>query len=85
VGERALRDLIAVDVGPVPRVAVAEHEFMVFDGNRGVIAGDLAPGEAQVVRLAPADFELRLGNRHNAPAKRIGDFQTSVRHSGEYY
>ena len=67
--QRALGDLLAVDVGAVARLLVAEHELVVLRVDLGVIAGHLAAGQAQVVGLAPADLELPLGDRHDPPAQ----------------
>ena len=45
-----------------------------------VIAGNLAAGQSEVVRIAAADLEIGLGHRNDAPAEGIGHFQTSVGH-----
>ena len=80
MGQYALGDLVAVDVGTVARVAVAQGEPVVLDDYLRVVARNLAAGEAEVVRLASADFELALRDRHDAPAERIRHFQAGIGH-----
>ena len=82
--EGPLGDLLAVDVGAVARLRSRSDEVAVLDrDDLGVIARHLAAGQAQVVGLAPADLERRLGDRHDAPAERVGDFEAGVGHGGE--
>ena len=80
VRERPLGDLLPVHIGAVAGVAIAKDEIRVLNGDFGVIARDLTAGEPEVVRLATADFELPLGNWHDAPTEGIGHFETGVRH-----
>ena len=81
VHERALGDLLAVDVGAVPRAAVPDHESAVRVDDFGVVARHLAPGQAQIVGFAAADLERRLGDRDDAAAQGVGDFQAGLGHS----
>ena len=80
VREGPLGDLLAVDVGAVARVAVAEHEMVVLERDLGVVARHLAAGQPQIVGLAAADLELRLGDRDDAPSERVGHFEAGVGH-----
>ena len=82
VGERPLGDLLAVDVGPVAGVTVAEHEMVVLRARFGVIARHFAAGQAEVVGLAPADFELPLRDRYDPPPEGVGHFEAGIGHGG---
>jgi hypothetical protein len=80
VDQRALGDWLVVDVGAVARLLVANDEAAVVGHDLGVVARDLAAGQAQIVGLAPADAERVLADRHDAPAERVGDLQACVWH-----
>ena len=75
-----LGDLLAVDVGAVARVPVAQPETAALDGDLGVVARHFAAGQPQIVGLAAADFERRFRDRDDAPAERVGHFQAGVGH-----
>ena len=83
MGQCPLRDLFAVYVGAVARIAVAQHEVVVLNGDFGVIARHLAAGETQVVGFAAADLELPFRDRHDATAEGVGYFESGVGHGGE--
>jgi hypothetical protein len=78
--EDAVGDLLAVDVGAVARIAVPQREVVALERDFRVVARDFAAREPQVVGLAPADLELVLGNRNDAPAEGVGDFEAGVGH-----
>ena len=80
VHERPLGDLLAVDVGAVAGIAVAQHEMVVLQRDFGVVARDFAAGQPEVVGLAPADLELPLGDGDDAPPEGVGHFQSGVGH-----
>ena len=79
--ERLLGDLLAVDVGAVARGAIADEEAVRLEDDLGVVARHLAAGQPQIVGLAAADLERRFRHRHDPPAKRVGDFESSLRHA----
>ena len=73
-------DRLVVDEGAVAGLLVADDEAAAGRDDLGVVARDFAAREAQVVGLAPADAERFLGDRHDPPAERVGDFQACVWH-----
>jgi hypothetical protein len=78
VRERALGDLVAVDVGPIARISIAQQEAVVLDEDFGVIARDFAAGQPEVVGLAAANLEVTLGNRHDPPTHGVGYFESGI-------
>ena len=80
VRQRLLGDLLAVDVGAVARILVADEELVVFGDDVGVVARHLAAGQPQIVGLAAADPKQRLADLDDAAAECIGDFQASSSH-----
>src|SRR5258708_13412081 len=73
-------DGLVVDVRAVARLLVADHEVAARGHNLSVIAGHFAAGQAQVVRLTPADAERLFADRHDPPAERVRDLQPGVWH-----
>ncbi len=45
-----------------------------------MVAGYFAAGESQVVRFPATNLELRLGDRDDAAAEGIGDFEAGICH-----
>ena len=75
-----LGDRLVVDEGAVAGLLVPDDEAAARRYDFGVVARDLAAGQAQVVGLAPADAERFLGDRHDPPAERVGDLEACVWH-----
>ncbi len=80
VHEHALGDLLTVHVGAVARVPIAKGELVAFDADLGVIARDLAAGEAQIVGLPATDLELTLRDGDDTPSEGVGNFEAGIRH-----
>jgi hypothetical protein len=73
-------DLLIVDIRSVAGVAIANDERLLAGCNLGMIAGDLAARETQIVRLAAADLEDSFRDWHDPPSQGVGDFQAGIRH-----
>jgi hypothetical protein len=62
VDKRPLGDLFAVDVGAISRALVANEELVVLGVDLGVVAGDFAAGQSQVVGFArPISMPFEIG------------------------
>jgi hypothetical protein len=73
-------DGLVVDEGAVAGLLVPDEETAAGGHDFGVVPGDLAAGQAQVVGLPPADAERFLGDWHDSPAEGVGDFQAGIWH-----
>ena len=75
-------DRFVIDVRAITRLLVADHEAALPGNDLRMVARHLASREPEIVRLAASDAESLFGDRDDAPAERVGDFEACVWHGG---
>ena len=80
VRELVLGDGLAVDVGAVARLLVAQEPLAVDFHDLGMLTRDVTAHQAHIALGAPADHRLSLGDRDDSLAEAVVYFETRICH-----